>query len=205
MTPAPGISDEALHLRWKAQNDQQAAEELFYRYFGRITGFAARIVQNRGEAEDVALEAFHKTLEQPPFLENDGALQQGAFRRFLYTVAFHGALRVVRRSNREILWSFDEKPGETGVSFPVPSVDSPETWWNELIDRPAALAALRACMEKLTPKQKTALDLRLDCWPLEEIAALLKNTHQAVQDLLKRALNNLQNCMRLKGILVTVE
>ena len=85
-------SDPELMAAYRS-GDQAAFETLYQRYNASVTGYAARMLGRREEAEDVCTEAFVRIL--------DGRWRpQGSFRGFLFTVVHRLCVDRIRRRKR---------------------------------------------------------------------------------------------------------
>jgi RNA polymerase sigma-70 factor (ECF subfamily) len=96
--PISVTPDEAL-LQASYAGDEQAFEQLFLRYYPRVYSVAARIVGNREDAEEVALDAFGQ-LHRQRFDPARGDNVAG----WLYRSATNAAFNTVRARNRRRSW-----------------------------------------------------------------------------------------------------
>ena len=97
-------SDEALIER-ALQNDLPAFEALVSRYQGKIVGYAARMLNDHDEAEDVAQEAFIKA-----YRSLDGFRGQSSFSTWLYRIVTNLCIDRARLKKRrpQQAYSLDE-------------------------------------------------------------------------------------------------
>ena len=159
-----------------AQTDERAAEAafeaLFEEHYSRIYGVAFRLLGDRAEAEDLALESFWRLYRSPPrSAENIGG--------WLYRVATRlglNALRALGRRRRH-----EQEAGRMEVAH------------NATADPEEALVArqeqrqVRLTLGKLSEKQAQLLVLRHSGLSYREIAEALRVAPGSVGTLLARA------------------
>lgn len=157
----------------RARRTEEAAfETVFLEHYPRIYGVLFRLVGDRAEAEDLALEAFWKLWERIPARpENLGG--------WLYRVAVrlgYNALRAARRRGH-----YEESAGREALVFDAPA-DPAQT-----AERRAERARVRAVLSQLPPRDAQLLLLRHSGLSYKEIAATLGLAPGSVGTLLVRA------------------
>lgn len=163
------VSDEALLVLY-ANGDPGAARALTLRLTPRVLGFAARMLSDRTEAEDVAQEAMLRLWRMAP------DWQQGEARvaTWLYRVASNLCLDRLRRSRPRGLGDVAE-PEDT-----TPGVIS------RMIEADRVLA-LDAALAALPDRQRQAVVLRhIEGLSNPEIAAVMDIGVEAVESLVAR-------------------
>jgi len=163
------VSDEALLVLY-ANGDPWAARALTLRLMPRVLGFAARMLSDRTEAEDVAQEAMLRLWRIAP------GWQQGEARvsTWLYRVASNLCLDRLRRSRprglEEVAEPEDATPGVVA----------------RLIAADRAMA-LDAALAALPDRQRQAVVLRhIEGLTNPEIAAVMDIGVEAVESLVAR-------------------
>ena len=163
------VSDEALLVLY-ANGDPGAARALTLRLTPRVLGFAARMLSDRTEAEDVAQEAMLRLWRMAP------DWQQGEARvaTWLYRVASNLCLDQLRRSRPRGLGDVAE-PEDT-----TPGVIS------RMIEADRVLA-LDGALAALPDRQRQAVVLRhIEGLSNPEIAAVMDIGVEAVESLVAR-------------------
>jgi RNA polymerase sigma factor (sigma-70 family) len=163
------VSDEALLVLY-ANGDPGAARALTLRLTPRVLGFAARMLSDRTEAEDVAQEAMLRLWRMAP------DWQQGEARvaTWLYRVASNLCLDRLRRSRPRGLGDVAE-PEDT-----TPGVIS------RMIEADRVLA-LDGALAALPDRQRQAVVLRhIEGLSNPEIAAVMDIGVEAVESLVAR-------------------
>jgi RNA polymerase sigma-70 factor (ECF subfamily) len=163
------VSDEALLVLY-ANGDPWAARALTLRLTPRVLGFAARMLSDRTEAEDVAQEAMLRLWRMAP------DWQQGEARvaTWLYRLASNLCLDRLRRSRPrgldEVAEPEDDAPGAVA----------------RLIEADRALA-LDEALAALPDRQRQAVVLRhIEGLANPEIAAVMDIGVEAVESLVAR-------------------
>jgi RNA polymerase sigma factor (sigma-70 family) len=165
-------ADDSLVARWR-EGDQQAAAELFRRYAERLTGLArsrlsAKLAQ-RVDAEDVVQSAYRSffadTREGRYDLERGGDLW-----RLLVTITLRKLYHQVDRSTtakRDLRreQSFSSEDSLLGLQAHLRSNEPSPVEALALADQ------LEQTMRRLEPHQRRILELRLQGYNVEEIAA----------------------------------
>ncbi len=154
--------DARLLERWSG-GDERAFDELYARYAGRLSGYAARLL-GRGElAEEVVTDTFLRLVERGP--------REGEVRAWLFTVAHRACLdRIRRRSRRERLLAWF---GVTPTAPPTPE----QRYLTGEADRRLARA-----IDALPLEHRSALLLSaVQELPAREVGAILGLTDQQVR------------------------
>lgn len=163
------VSDEALLVLY-ANGDPGAARALTLRLTPRVLGFAARMLSDRTEAEDVAQEAMLRLWRMAP------GWQQGEARvaTWLYRVASNLCLDRLRRSRPRGLGDVAEPEGTTpGVVARMIEADR--------------VLALDKALAALPDRQRQAVVLRhIEGLSNPEIAAVMDIGVEAVESLVAR-------------------
>jgi RNA polymerase sigma factor (sigma-70 family) len=163
------VSDEALLVLY-ANGDPGAARALTLRLTPRVLGFAARMLSDRSEAEDVAQEAMLRLWRMAP------DWQQGEARvaTWLYRVASNLCLDRLRRSRPHGLGDVAE-PEDTTPGVVARMIEA---------DR---VLALDAALAALPDRQRQAIVLRhIEGLSNPEIAAVMDIGVEAVESLVAR-------------------
>lgn len=173
--PCPGESDTALLAR-VAEGDEAACRTLLSRHLGPIVAFAARLLGDSTEAEDVAQETFLALWRQA------GRWRQGEARlsTWLHTVARNGALDRLRRQRTVPL----EEAPEPVDPNPGPA---------QAVQARDVARVVEAAVLALPERQRAALAL---CHYQElsniEAAAVMELSVEALESLLSRGRRGLR-------------
>jgi RNA polymerase sigma-70 factor (ECF subfamily) len=165
--PLATPSDDELMRQLGAGSDS-ALDELVARHRERLVRLGARVLGDRGRAEDVAQETFLRVLRHAPSYR-----PRGQFTAWLLTIASRLCLNAARDRDRRA-----ELPLE---SFPHPaSPASPE--------RSLELRELRSALARLRPRYRLALVLKaVEGLSYREIAGILDCSEAAVANAVFRA------------------
>ena len=157
--PVPPLAtgDTELVHRAKA-GDLDAFEELVGRHERRVYTLAQRIVQNPHDAEDVTQQAFISALENLA-----GFRGEARFATWLYRIATHAALKIIRKRKGLDTVSLEEatEPRDDGDTIPHPEFiadwrQSPE----ELVERNETRRLLDDALALLDDKHRLVFVLR---------------------------------------------
>ena len=153
----PELTDAELVRRAKA-GDLDAFEELVGRHERQIYTLALRIVQNPHDAEDVTQQAFLSALENLA-----GFREEARFATWLYRIATHAALKIIRKRKGLDTVSLEEatEPREGTDEIPHPEFiadwrQSPE----ELVHRHETQRLLDDALAQLDEKHRLVFLLR---------------------------------------------
>jgi RNA polymerase sigma-70 factor (ECF subfamily) len=189
-----GDDDLALMSAFAAGN-VQAFEWLYRRHHAALYRFVRRLLGRDGAAQ--ADEVFQDTWLRVVHAKERYVPQGASFRTWLFTLAHHRAVDVLRRSGREQALPEDDA-GEPFVPEGVPWSlwPRPEEAIDELVFWRRAGAKLLECLEQLPVAQKTAFLLHHeDGISLDELARALDIGFETAKSRLRYALAKLRTCM----------
>ena len=153
----PQLADGELVRRAKA-GDVAAFEELTNRHERQVYTLALRIVQNSHDAEDVTQQAFLSALENLA-----GFREEASFATWLYRIATHAALKVIRKRQGLDTVSLEAatEPDDGGDTVPHPEFiadwrESPE----RLVERNETRRLLDEALAELDEKHRLVFLLR---------------------------------------------
>ena len=152
--------------------EETVFEKLFLEHYTRVYNVLFRLVGDRAEAEDLALETFWKLWQRAP-------AQADNLGGWLYRVAVrqgYNALRAARRRLR-----YEENAGRDALVFDAP-VDPARA-----AEQRAERAQVRGVLGQLAPREAQLLILRHSGLSYKEIAAALGLAPGSVGALLARA------------------
>jgi RNA polymerase sigma-70 factor (ECF subfamily) len=152
--------------------------QLYHAYHGSLVRMLFRRTGDRDRAEDLAQEVFARALATPP--DNP--------RPWLFAVALNlvrdDGRRSVRQGRRLQLLK-----AEGPVSAPPP---------DQVLDHTEQVAAVRAALDDLAPRDRDALLLKAEGFNYEEIAATLGLAKGAIGTTLARARRRLVEAYRAR-------
>lgn len=167
-------TDERLMIE-AAQRDPSRFAILYEQNFDRVYGFIARRVRDRGVAEDITADVFHRALESLGKYQWQGA----PFSAWLLRIAANALADHWRKTSREA----------------VPTAD--ELLDSAVADDTEGRAILAEMVAGLPEDQRRVILRRfVDQRSIKEIAAELGRSEGAVKQLQLRALENLRARMR---------
>jgi len=178
-----------------AAGDAQAFEWLYQRHNAALYRFVRRLLGRDGASQ--ADEVFQDTWLRVIHAKERYAPQGASFRTWLFTLAHHRAIDVLRRSGREVALPEDDA-GEPFVPDGAPwaAWPRPEEAIDELVFWRRAGAKLLDCLEQLPLAQKTAFLLHHeDGISLDELARALDIGFETAKSRLRYALTKLRTCM----------
>lgn len=170
-TLAP-VSDEALLVLY-ANGDRDAARALTLRLAPRVMAYAARVLGDRAEAEDVAQEALMRLWRIAP----DWRQGEAKVTTWLYRVATNLATDRLRKRIRRRTEPLEDapEPADPGAGALVGLIEA---------DR---MAALQSALNALPDRQRQAVILRhIDELANPEIAEVMQIGVEAVESLTAR-------------------
>lgn len=177
------LSEEDLAARM-LKGDTEAFEILYERYFPRLCDLAFHALGDPDLAQDVAQEAFRRLLERRP------RRPPRHFRAYLYTIARHEVVNLLRRSRRHIPLSHPtlESPEEG----PLPEAPAVE----EGAIRAERNRLLSEALRGLDPEEALLLDLRFrQGLEAAELAQIFGTSIGAIHTRLSRALDRLEEAL----------
>ena len=161
-------------------------EKPLYRYVRRLLGSAEAL-----QADDVFQDTWMKLVDAR---DSWHAREDASFKTWLYTLAHHRAVDILRKSGREI--SADEgweDDAETAwQQWPAATAEQPEqkAFWNK------AGQQLLHCLDGLPALQRAAFLLHHeDGLSLDEMTHILQAEFETVKSRLRYALSKLRTCM----------
>jgi RNA polymerase sigma-70 factor (ECF subfamily) len=169
--PATPLDDVTLVGRAR-DGDVRAYEQLVLRYQGPMFRLAVKMLNHRGDAEDVVQEVFLGVWRRLAQLQEDTA-----FVAWLYRMTTNRCLNVIRARRPSADVELDEQPSGPPGSGPERAAETSEQ-----------LSALTVALGGLTPEQRA-------CWLLrevhgrsyDEISQILGTTSTAVRGRIARA------------------
>ncbi len=163
------VPDEALQVAF-GNGDLQAARALTERLTPRVLGFAARMLGDRAEAEDVAQEAMLRLWKQAP----DWRQGEARVTTWLYRVVSNLCTDRLRKAR-----------GVGIDQIPEPMDDTPGA--EASLQQQARAAALQQALDALPERQRQAVILRhIEGFSNPEIAAVMDIGVEAVESLTAR-------------------
>lgn len=167
------ISDEQLMIRI-ADGDRTAYKMLVDRHLRVFVGFAARVMGDRAEAEDILQEAFIRVWK---YAVNWDQSRKASFTTWFYRVVMNLCIDVKRKQKRTPTIELDE-------AFEVESDDSGPD--ERLSDKQMA-AQIAQALEQLPQRQRIAMTLcYLQGLGNKQAAEILDSTTGAIESLLVR-------------------
>jgi RNA polymerase sigma factor (sigma-70 family) len=197
---APDDDDDAL-MRAFAQGDARAFERLYARHHAALYRFVRRLL-GRAEAAQVD-EVFQDTWLRVVGARERWSPQGAAFRTWLFTLAHHRAIDVLRKSGREL--SFDTGDDEREPWQPADGAQA----WQDWPGAPAAASGtedhafwraagrrLLDCLDTLPAMQRSAFLLHHeDGLAVDELARALEVGFETAKSRLRYAMSKLRTCM----------
>lgn len=163
-----------------AQADQKAFEASFQQHYARVYNVLFRLVGNRAEAEDLALEVFSRLWERA-LAEAAGEHLGGWLYRVATNLGFNALRSARRRSHYEAI-SYENSAGAASASRAAGALDPAQA--AELADE---RAQVQAALRQMKPRDAQILVLRHSGLSYKEIAAALEIAPGSVGTLLARA------------------
>jgi RNA polymerase sigma factor (sigma-70 family) len=188
-------ADDAALMSAFAAGDVQAFEWLYQRHHAPLYRFVRRLLGRDTAAQ--ADEVFQDTWLRVVHAKDRYVPQGASFRTWLFTLAHHRAIDVLRRSGREApLPDGDDPEPFVPDGLPWSSWPRPEDAIDELVFWRRAGAKLLECLEELPVAQKTAFLLHHeDGITLDEISRALGVGFETAKSRLRYALAKLRTCM----------
>jgi RNA polymerase sigma-70 factor, ECF subfamily len=176
------------HLVCAAQSGSSAAfDDLWEIYSQRIYRRLLSITKNREDAQDALQDTFLRAYQALHAFEG-----RSSFYSWLTRIAINSALMVLRKRNARAEVSFDypQETEERILSFEVEyHGPSPE----QICAQQQQCARVRSSMEKLRPRLRRVLEMRLaQDYSIKEIAHELAVSEAAVKSSLSRARSQLR-------------
>jgi RNA polymerase sigma factor (sigma-70 family) len=199
--PAPD-TDDALMAAYAA-GDARAFEQLYARHQAGLYRFIRRLLGHALNAQTD--EVFQDTWLRVVNARARWAPQGASFRTWLFTLAHHRVVDLLRRSGREV--SIDAFEGDDGAPWepqgaaaaasqhwPAPAAAPSPT--EELAFWRRAGETLLGCLEQLPLPQRSAFLLHHDDGlTLDEVASALEVGFETAKTRLRYAMSKLRTCM----------
>ncbi|MEK7326838.1 MAG: sigma-70 family RNA polymerase sigma factor [Chloroflexota bacterium] len=165
-------SDDVRNASAQTRQDEAEFESVFLQNYTRVYGVLFRLVGDRAEAEDLALETFWQLWQRPPArADNLGG--------WLYRVATNLGYNALRAARRRA--DYEEQAGRDALD--LNASPSPE----QEAERAAERGRARDVLQKLPARDAQLLILRHSGLSYKEIAAALNVSPNSVGTLLARA------------------
>ncbi len=196
MNQAIEPTDDALMSAYAA-GDAAAFERLYARHQAALYRFVRRLlgVANAAQVDEVFQDTWLRVVQARERWQPQGA----TFRTWLFTLAHHRAIDLLRRSGREVQFDGDEEPpwepaAPAWSHWPAPAAatsDSEEiAFWRRAGER------LLHCLEQLPLSQRSAFLLHHDDGiALNDMAAVLEVGFETAKTRLRYAMSKLRTCM----------
>lgn len=197
--PLPEPTDDALMAAYAA-GDARAFEQIYARHHSALYRFVRRLLGGALTAQ--VDEVFQDTWLRVVRSRDSWAPQGATFRTWLFTLAHHRAIDVLRRSGREVAldaidadgdepWQPDSMPWQ---HWPAPAGAAPQA--DELAFWRRAGLRLLDCLEQLPVAQRSAFLLHHeDGLGLAEVAQALEVGFETAKTRLRYAMSKLRACM----------
>ena len=196
---APDDDDDAL-MRAFAQGEARAFERLYARHHAALYRFVRRVLGREAGAQGD--EVFQDTWLRVVNARQRWQPQGATFRTWLFTLAHHRAIDVLRKSGREVSTSSDDDDGEREPWQPAAASEAWRAW-------PAAASSvedqafwrsagqrLLDCLDSLPAAQRSVFLLHHeDGLALEELARSLEIGFETAKSRLRYAMSKLRTCM----------
>lgn len=177
--------EEALLIARAKEGDATAFGELVKLHQQRVFRTAMGILHHREDAEEIAQDVFVQAFRSLHHFRGDAA-----FSTWLYRITLHAGLNLYRQRKRSRFWT-----GLTDL-FSAPAGDKDP---GIMIDEVSEKALIRRAIDSLPQKQRMAFVLaRYEELSQKEVAAVLRTTEGAVEQLLIRATANLRKKLEKK-------
>ena len=198
---SPDPTDDALMAAY-ASGDARAFEQLYARHQAGLYRFVRRLLGTALNAQTD--EVFQDTWLRVVQARARWAPQGATFRTWLYTLAHHRVIDMLRRSGREV--SIDAFDGEGDEPWEPQSTAAWQHWpapasagashTEELAFWRRAGEKLLACLEQLPLPQRSAFLLHHDDGlALDEVASALEVGFETAKTRLRYAMSKLRTCM----------
>ncbi len=204
---ADNPTDDALMAAYAA-GDARAFERLYARHQAGLYRFIRRLLGSalNAQTDEVFQDTWLRVVQQRARWAPQGA----SFRTWLFTLAHHRVVDMLRRSGREV--SVDAFEGEGGEPW-APSTDAAGAAWQHWPAPPSAGGGagtpaeeiafwrrageqLLGCLEQLPLPQRSAFLLHHDDGlALDEVASALEVGFETAKTRLRYAMSKLRTCM----------
>ncbi len=179
------LSDEELMLKVQA-NDQDAYKVLYNKYKRPIMSFVYNMIKKVDVTEDLVQTTFLKVYKSRGSYRN-----QYKFTTWLWTIARNTTYDYLRKK-KEI--SIEDFRSEDGKEF---DIEDKSMGIEEKLVLESDKNLILKCLEKMNPRQREALNLRIFSESnYEHIAEVLNISQSATKSLINRAKNSLIACVK---------
>ena len=161
--------------------DASVLAQLFEEHHGSLYRYLVRLSGDPDVAADAAQEAFVRLIEHPP--------ANGVERAWLFKVGTNVVFEGNRTRTRQARL-LEASPSRAPIGDPEPGI-------HERVERADRHVAVRAALDALSAKERTALLMREEGFAHREIADALGTTTGSVGTLLVRALDKLAAALPL--------
>jgi len=183
-----------------ARGEAIAFEHLYERHRTALYRFVRRLLGTAlaAQADEVFQDTWLRVVQARARWQPQGA----SFRTWLFTLAHHRAIDLLRRSGREVaLDAFEGEDGEpwqpdaaAWQHWPAPAAAGPQadelTFWRRAGER------LLGCLDELPLPQRSAFLLHHDDgFALDEVAKALEVGFETAKTRLRYAMSKLRTCM----------
>ncbi len=185
-TAGTEVADTDLVARVRA-GDDSAFEELYLRYFPRISAFVCRMLRDDGRCEDVAQEAFMSALRR--MRATDSEIN---FKPWIYQIARNAAIDSYRRNSHAVEVSMDSDDGlRASDRHRLVGIDGGP---DSVLVTKEQLGHLQGAFDELSDVHTRVLVMReLEGMSYREIGQRLDLTRPAVESALFRARRRLES------------
>jgi RNA polymerase sigma-70 factor (ECF subfamily) len=183
-----------------ARGDARAFEQLYARHQAGLYRFVRRLLGSalHAQTDEVFQDTWLRVVQARARWEPQGA----TFRTWLYTLAHHRVIDMLRRSGREVSLDAHNDDGDAPWEpetvawqhWPAPAATASHT--EELAFWRRAGEKLLACLEQLPLPQRSAFLLHHDDGlALDEVASALEVGFETAKTRLRYAMSKLRTCM----------
>jgi RNA polymerase sigma-70 factor (ECF subfamily) len=202
--PTADTDDDNDLMRAFAQGDARAFERLYARHHAALYRFVRRVLGAAQAAQTD--EVFQDTWLRVVNARQRWAPQGAAFRTWLFTLAHHRAIDVLRKSGREVSLDAQQDSDErvpwqpaaeaqAWREWPAPATAAASATEDQAFWR-AAGQRLLDCLETLPAVQRSAFLLHHeDGLALDELARALEVGFETAKSRLRYAMSKLRTCM----------
>ena len=200
MPSAPDPRDDDALMAAYACGDAGAFEQLYARHQAGLYRFVRRLLGSalNAQTDEVFQDTWLRVVHARARWEPQGA----TFRTWLYTLAHHRVIDMLRRSGREISIDAHAEDGDapwepaTAAWQQWPAPSSAPSHTEELAFWRRAGERLIACLEQLPLPQRSAFLLHHDDGlALDEVARALEVGFETAKTRLRYAMSKLRTCM----------
>ena len=198
-TPSPEPTDDTLMAAY-ARGSATAFEHLYARHQAALYRFVRRVLGTALAAQ--ADEVFQDTWMRVVHARERWDPQGASFRTWLFTLAHHRAIDLLRRSGREVALDAFDADGDTPWEpeagawqhWPAPASAAPHS--DELAFWRRAGERLLHCLDQLPMPQRSAFLLHHDDGlALAEVASALEVGFETAKTRVRYAMSKLRTCM----------